>query len=332
MSTQKPRITVLIATYNRARELPAALDSVLRQTYTDWEILLIDDGSSDNTCEVARSYAAGHHLDESRFRYLYQENQGKSAAMNRGIQIVRTDWVAFLDSDDVFLPEKLELQWQALREYGSEFGACFTDARYVNAQGVLPTIFDRVQRKCYRRFGKLTNAVDLVIQDLYGVPIQSVLMRMDVFPQVGEFDPHLRIAEDRDFIYRLAWTTSLCYVNQPLVEIDRTPGRSVGQVELLAKIETSLEQHLYVYRKWLNSGPPISEARKSAIERRIQLLHSEMVNRYLAVGDFKSAKKQAELAYRAAPNLRFGTKWLLAVVAPGITRRLSLNAINKTNG
>jgi glycosyltransferase involved in cell wall biosynthesis len=103
------RISVVIPTYNSAAYLPAAIDSAFNQTLPPFEIVVIDDGSIDNTVEVLKPY-------EVRIRYIFQENKGPAAARNRGIAEANGDLIAFLDSDDVWLPEKLELQVPVLTE------------------------------------------------------------------------------------------------------------------------------------------------------------------------------------------------------------------------
>jgi glycosyltransferase involved in cell wall biosynthesis len=105
-----PKVSVLIATYNRARMLGAAIDSVLAQSYQDFELIVVDDGSTDGTRElVARRYG-------SAVRYIYQENRGRSEARNTGIKAARGDFFAFLDSDDAWLPEKLARQVRLLEQ------------------------------------------------------------------------------------------------------------------------------------------------------------------------------------------------------------------------
>lgn len=107
-----PRFSVLVPCFNQAHYLTAALDSLLAQTYGDWEALVIDDGSEDATSEVAWSYARR----DPRVRPFRQRNGGVATALNRGISEARGDWICWLSADDLFLPEKLALQAQAILE------------------------------------------------------------------------------------------------------------------------------------------------------------------------------------------------------------------------
>src|ERR1700691_732220 len=100
-----PRISVVVPAYNAAVYLPHAIDSVLAQTYPDWEIVIVDDGSTDNTCAVVDSYRP---TLQDKLQYIHQPNRGVSAARNTGIRAARGQFIALLDGDDVWLPHRLE--------------------------------------------------------------------------------------------------------------------------------------------------------------------------------------------------------------------------------
>ncbi|MFQ5415084.1 MAG: glycosyltransferase family 2 protein [Phycisphaerae bacterium] len=127
-----PRVSVVIPTYNRRDMLPRALDSVIRQTFHDWEIVLVDDGSTDGTSELVGRYA---QKLGPRLRYRYQSNTGCGGARNAGIDASRGALVAFLDADDEYLPRKLERQI-ALFELRPELGLVYSDYAYIDTRGV----------------------------------------------------------------------------------------------------------------------------------------------------------------------------------------------------
>ena len=102
-SLASPLVSVVIPTYNSAEFLIQALESVFNQTYTNYEVIVVDDGSTDNTRQVIEPY-------RSRLNYIYQANQGVAVARNKGIEVARGEWIAFLDADDLFLPQKLQQQ------------------------------------------------------------------------------------------------------------------------------------------------------------------------------------------------------------------------------
>jgi len=116
-------ISIILPTFNRADFIAGALDSVLAQTYRQWECIIIDDGSADGTVDVLKEY------HDPRFRYLYQENQGVSGARNTGIAESSGEVIALLDSDDEWLPAKLETQLSYMREHGYEI--CQTEEIWI---------------------------------------------------------------------------------------------------------------------------------------------------------------------------------------------------------
>ena len=107
-------VSVIMPAYNGAKYISAAISSVQAQTFSGWELLIIDDGSTDATAEVVKK-----HLADSRILYVAQSNRGQAAARNRAIALAKGEWIAFLDQDDLWLPEKLQLQLAAAeREHG----------------------------------------------------------------------------------------------------------------------------------------------------------------------------------------------------------------------
>src|ERR1035438_5349058 len=106
----RPFVSVVVPTFNRSRQVQSALKSVLAQTYPEFEVIVVDDGSTDGTAEALQQFISQRGGNGKPIRYFFQSNQGQSAARNKGIAEARGEWIAFLDSDDVWLPEKLE--WQ----------------------------------------------------------------------------------------------------------------------------------------------------------------------------------------------------------------------------
>ena len=119
MNGKTPKVSVIIPTYNRAHLVGRAIRSVLNQTYQDFEIIVVDDGSTDNTEEVVKSF------NDPRIRYIrHEKNRGGSAACNTGIRAARGEYIAFQDSDDEWLPEKLEKQMQVFENTPTGVGGC----------------------------------------------------------------------------------------------------------------------------------------------------------------------------------------------------------------
>jgi glycosyltransferase involved in cell wall biosynthesis len=137
----RPFISVVIPTFNRAREVKAALESVWAQTYPEFEIIVVDDGSRDGTGETLHQFTSQPYGHGKPMRYFFQPNQGQSAARNKGNAEARGEWIAFLDSDDRWLPKKLEWQIRAAEQFKYQCGACITDARLVNYENKDTTAF-----------------------------------------------------------------------------------------------------------------------------------------------------------------------------------------------
>jgi glycosyltransferase involved in cell wall biosynthesis len=182
-----PLVSVVIPTHNRAHYITEAIDSVLAQTYPYYEIIVIDDGSTDNTREVLRGYG-------DRVRYFHQDGRGQAHARNRAVSEARGKYIAMLDDDDVWLPNKLELQVATL-EQDDGVGFVGTDMYITDASG---NIIDR--------WGKPPSVPEtfesLFEENILGAP--SVMIRKRLIEEVGGFDESLRTTDDYDLWLRLA--------------------------------------------------------------------------------------------------------------------------------
>jgi glycosyltransferase involved in cell wall biosynthesis len=224
-----PCISVIIPTYNRAQTIIPALQSVLAQTRTDFEIIVADDGSSDNSREVLAPFA-------ERVIYDYAENRGQSAARNRGARLARGEFLAFLDSDDLWEPRKLELQIPLLEQQPT-IGWVYCDMDYF---GNTPADYRP------RTFSKIPPQRGLIFKSLLiaGCPMHTptLVVRKTLFGSIGGYNESMRVFEDHDLYYRLAATSPADYVDQVLVHCrreDRGPPKpmtaKVSQLRLASK-------------------------------------------------------------------------------------------------
>ena len=223
-----PTVSVIIPTFNRSRLVVNAIRSVLRQTYRDYEIIVVDDGSTDDTPEALKPYM-------DRIRYVHQTNLGASAAQNRGIELARGKWIAILASDDLWLPTKLEAQLKVVATLGNDFGACFTDCEFFGKTPVLPSAFEQAGLQNDRPFGPLEEPFKVILARYPAIYVQSLLLLRSLIEYPNGFDERLVVAEDTDLLFRLAFKTKFCFVNECLVRIDRTPSREVGLMELFSR-------------------------------------------------------------------------------------------------
>lgn len=229
------RVSVIIPTWNRAHQLHQALDSALAQTSSPYEIIVVDDGSTDDTASVVRGY-------RERARYVIQPNAGVSAARNNGASRAAGDLLAFLDSDDTWHPEKLSVQLAAL-DATPAAGWCITGCDVIGRDGHVIAgksgwtsvfkLFDETgidpDEFFSRHFEMLTATAEGRSQTIFtgdawpplflgnfALPSSAVISR-DLFIQIGGFDAAFRLAEETEFFHRLASAAPVTLIPQALV-------------------------------------------------------------------------------------------------------------------
>jgi len=198
------RVSVIIPTYNAQKFVGRAIRSVLAQTRLPQEIIVVDDGSTDGTGEAIRREFG------SQVRYHYQDNRGPSAARNAGIRLSTGDWVAFLDADDTWQPEKLELQ-EAEVLADSEVAMVVCETQLYDSEG----------KKCGRYVlpRALTRQAVFSALKLRNVFPMAVMVRRDVFDVLGGFDENLFCGEDREMWARIAARFKIAPVHRPLLNV-----------------------------------------------------------------------------------------------------------------
>jgi glycosyltransferase involved in cell wall biosynthesis len=199
-----PKVSVIIPTHNRAHFLPGAILSVLNQTFQDFEIIVVDDASSDNTSEIVAAF------NDERIRFFrHDTNKGGSAARNTGILNSKCDYIAFLDDDDEWLPEKLAKQMDILLASPPEVGCVYTG--YVMVDRTSGRVID--QRLPTKR-GNLYK--DLLMTNCVAGGTSSALLRKNCLQKVGLFDENLPRSQDFDLWLRMAKVFLFEYVPEPL--------------------------------------------------------------------------------------------------------------------
>lgn len=213
------KVSAIIPTYNSALYLASAVDSVLAQTLQEIEVVVIDDGSADETESLMRGYG-------SRVRYFRQRNGGVAVARNRGIRESRGRYVAFLDADDVWVPHKLETQLAALGK-NPDHRACYS-AFTIADSDLSPLGVNQSVRKA-------SALEDLLLGgNLVGTP-SSVLCERALFDEASGFDPTLSQCADWEMWIRLAVLTDFLYVNEPLVTYRQHGANMSRSVPLLER-------------------------------------------------------------------------------------------------
>ncbi len=216
---EHPLVSVVLNTYNRADLLPQSVDSVLAQNYPNFEVIIVDDCSQDNTPEVVATIVA-EHGDRVRSIRL-SENRGLAAARNAGIRAARGPLIAFQDDDDLWLPGKLTAQVKALRKH-PECALCYGKALVATPAGELT---DEVYGGSGR--GRTGDIFELMLRH-HVVLGPTLLVSNTVFDDVGYFDETMRIGEDSDMFLRMTMHHQAVYLPQPVTAVRQHEGRMTG--------------------------------------------------------------------------------------------------------
>jgi len=318
-----PKVSVVIPTYNRAAVVPRAIESVLAQTVTDLEVIVVDDGSSDGTGQILKK------MFGDRIRYFAQANQGVSVARNKGMEEARGEWIAFLDSDDRWEKEKLEWQFKALERFGPHCSGCYTDTRLFNHPETR-TLFQMAEES-YKHEGMMgvnTDVLRLLVRPGGAgmvVHLSSLLGRADVMRKTGGFDAKLKYSEDSEFMFRLAMFTGFCYVNRPLIWFDRSPPeiRHVGVSSEWNKFEFWLRNSQLRLEGLLRLSEGLPKEVRDVIRERLSTVHRGWTNFYLETGEYGKAREAASRAAQLDMTFDVAAKWLLTWMSP----RLALRAV-----
>ena len=194
-------LSIIIPTFNRCELLYRALNSVFKQTYSDYEVIVIDDGSTDDTAEMLQK-------NFTQVRYVFQSNKGVSAARNKGLELAKGRWIAFLDSDDEWLPQKLEKQISLLIAK-LDYKICHTEEIWVR-NGIRVN-----QMKKHRKTGGWIFPHCL---PLCAMSPSSILIHRSVFDSIGNFDTSLPACEDYDLWLRITAKYPVLYMEEPQIK------------------------------------------------------------------------------------------------------------------
>ncbi len=223
------KVTVVIPAYNAMQYLPQTVNSVIQQTLDDWELLIINDGSSDNIVEWAAT------IQDKRIKLINQKNQGVSVARNTGILQAKGEYIAFLDADDLWQPTKLELQVKKFQEC-PEVGLVYTWTALVDSQGnfLKRILAGNSEGYVWQQF---------LIANTIGNG-SAAMVRCSCFEGVGLFDPNFSSAADRDMWIRIAAKYPFAVIRQPLtLWLQHSDSMSKDHRKMLADLRGVLEKN-----------------------------------------------------------------------------------------
>jgi len=260
-----PTVSVVIPVYNGARYLAQAIQSVLDQTYKNFELIIVDDGSTDHTREVVCSFIEKEQLP---IRYIFQNNGGEALARNTGIAAAKGDYLAFIDADDMWMPNKLE-QEVSLLEESKGIGLVFTSYRACIGEKVTDEVVSVDRQKLD---GNLLSFEELLKRSF--IAPSAIVVRKEIMQQVGPFDSSFKMCTDYDMWLRISQITNIAYIDEPLMIYRIHP----WQISTKDK-KLNVEGEIRIYETWLKH---LRNKNQKAVEILRECLHI----RYYVLGRF----------------------------------------------
>lgn len=300
----RPTVSIVIPTYNRKDELPRAIHSVIEQSYFDWEIVLIDDGSTDGTDKIAADYT---QLLGDRFVYLHQKNSGCCSARNKGIEISRGKFIAFLDSDDEFAPTKLQRQLELFRKVPT-LGFVYSDFSYVDLDGQKHmSVFD-TQCPLAREVEHTTVGENLCVcdQNLFDTLLRSYfiativgMVRREVLSDTIRFMADPAYSEEWLFYLRVTRTCQTGFINEPL-SIHHHLAGSEARTDSLRNTYRQYQ----LFQEMLRILKPLTSSQRRTIKHNLSASAEQLgLNAYRRY-NYKEASQYFRKSFLSAPHLR----------------------------
>lgn len=234
MTSHDPLVSVVMASYNSVQFVPEAIRSVLGQTYANWELHIIDDGSTDDSVEAIQPF-----LQDERIRFYRQENQGQAVAKNRGLRAARGEFIAFLDADDFWSLDKLEKQLPAF-ESRPEAGLIHTNVMLISETG-------EPLGSPQRTYPEGWISGHLLIENC--VNGMASMLRRDCLGRVGLFDETLRMGIDYDLWLRISAQYQIAFIDEVTYYYRQWGG------QMSHKYEQRMEHGIRIMEKFLRDHP-----------------------------------------------------------------------------
>lgn len=273
-SKPRPTVSVVIPTHNTGHFIEPAIESIFQQTFEDFEIIVVDDGSTDGTEKRLEKYES-----LPGFSYVRQEKRGSGTARNRGIECARGEFIAFLDADDLWLPQKLELQVKLMQSEPSLGLICTNFERFDESGAARPSGLD---------LDLLTKRQDLFRQLLRRLFVltSTVLAPRSVFKRVGGFDKGLEWSQDRDLFIRIARHYPIKVIPQILVRYRRHSSNVSNRF-----VERSMLWNLVIYERLRSGAMPLSREELLEVEVFLRNRYRQLARFRLGRGDRLGARE-----------------------------------------
>jgi glycosyltransferase involved in cell wall biosynthesis len=300
---QEGKYSVVIPVYNCEHYIGEAVESALAQTRPPHEIVVIDDGSTDGTRDVLQRYI-------NSIKYVYQKNAGEPTARNNGIEVAEGEFIAFLDADDLWLPEKMQLQMECFAK-DPECGLVYTDMKTFDETGILEESV-RICRNLYFPSGWVFAALfnETLLQT------SAAVFRKECVRRVGGFDSRMLVGSDYDFWLRIARNYRFGYVDVPLIMYRQHAGmatRNLGKA-----LHEGMPWEVFLLKKILSLYPEaVQEMGPKQVNHRLSLPYFAMAYDAMRLGDHKCARKLLPQAIKYWPtNIRYQGYYLLSFLRP----------------
>lgn len=306
--TDSPKVSVIVPVYKVEKYLPECIDSILAQTFTDFELILVDDGSPDNSGKICDEYASR----DSRVRVFHKENGGVSSARNFGVRYARAEYIAFLDSDDWWKPLFLERMFALAQKYPQAGCCCCWICFSIRDRTTVPVFWPG------RVVGEMC-LIDMLScsaeKGHFPIWIGAILLKKNIFNKIGGFDENLMASEDCKLWFEFVRSAPVAYLNDALayyrkdVPVENKPRWSSGK--RVTNIEKHWVSHLSSYRELECKNPTI----KLFLDRfRLYCL--------LAYRDDLSCKDTFLRVYGEIDRKSFNWKYRIAYLVPPIVEKI----------
>ncbi len=303
MNARSPILSIIVPAYNAERTVLKTIESVQKQTFSDFELILINDGSTDHTLELLDT------VKDPRLKIYSYQNGGVSVARNRGIAHAKGEFIAFLDTDDLWTSDKLELQVAALQQH-PEAGVAYSWTYFMDEQG-----------KSFHADEPITFEGDVYAELLAGYFLRSgsnSLIRRQALESVGEFDPTLTHGEDWELSLRLAAHWPFIVVPKPQILYRQTSDSASSKIEVMEK------DILSVIEKAFRAAPlEFQPLKNQSLANLHQFLAHLYLTRIPGAGGAKQAGQKLQIAIRLHPRILLGRKTQVLVIKLLFIRVLS---------
>ncbi|PVD52649.1 glycosyltransferase family 2 protein [Terrimonas sp.] len=302
--------SVVIPLYNKAHTIVCTLQAVLNQTYTEFEVVIIDDGSSDNGVELIQKFTK-----DRRVRIINQQNQGVSAARNRGITESKNEWIAFLDADDEWDKKYLESTKDAIEQF-SEAGMIINGRCSKNFQTKI------INNQVPKRYVEYVGFIDFfhnphVFAHISATVVKKSLVLLN-FKTWGSFIAGQKSNEDFVFLFRTALHTKVVYNGFPLAFYNgAVEGQATSSLSKSVKLNDSIFFHNKVMEEWLNTG---KENKSFKIFMKYEIRH---------IWSIQIKNKDYDSLNKFITNLHTGYDQLFSVIEKKAMRIRKLNTLMK---